>query len=325
MSTHLSVHEHRVNNIIKMNSLTFILREINAFAFWQKCRWDDQYTLRSISSTDAHEADSIHLPAPRKLQMTPNLVRVKRPICCLLHTSVVYKFNKQRVKCYWVSFTVAKKPMLSPSEEPGSLLLAILPSVGWFCVKQTSFCVYLCVLTLTQLPRLRCLSSMQNVRMLRMAVCCRGQQQQQQWERQERCRVVILFLYNKIQKVYVENINNMFSNNSNTFSHVVPSSSSVKSGLPPLGERSLWWRELHPVQSVVVTSPHQVETSPVALRRGERDGNPQLMLPTHALQWQGKVNAFCVCARAYVRVRVCVWVCPWHLYKRLSRVSQPFN
>lgn len=39
-----------------------------------------------------------------------------------------------------------------------------------FCV-----CVWL-MLTLTQLPRLRCLSSMQKVRIVRIAVCCGGQQ-----------------------------------------------------------------------------------------------------------------------------------------------------
>lgn len=35
------------------------------------------------------------------------------------------------------------------------------------------------ILTLTQLPRLRCFSSMQKVRMLRIAVCCRGNKEQE--------------------------------------------------------------------------------------------------------------------------------------------------
>ena len=55
-------------------------------------------------------------------------------------------------------------------------------------------CVCVCILlTLTQLPRLRCLSSMQNVRMLRIAVCCRDNKEK---DKERKVVVVILFTLN---------------------------------------------------------------------------------------------------------------------------------
>lgn len=75
------------------------------------------------------------------------------------------------------SFLPAAPPMsLSPCFQQA----AIQPGHMEGCAFNSLCCLCVCAfnLTLTQLPKLRCLSSMQKVRIVRMAVCCGYEERQ---------------------------------------------------------------------------------------------------------------------------------------------------
>lgn len=117
-------------------------------------------------------------------------------------------------------FIIAGFVSLTPNQfsVSSSTLLMSLPSFGQAAIQQRHMegcvfnrlcfiCAYLCahayvcvILTLTQLPRLRCLSSMQKVRIVRIAVCCRDNKEKDKERKMPSCHFITRIIYIYLKK-----------------------------------------------------------------------------------------------------------------------------